>query len=181
MYNSSQESKNFKEVLINCTYIIFPISREPDIYRNCLNARDFPKFHLVAVVILVVVVVVSHFSPSWLIVVVAEQCLARSLNNRDTFTIDNRLSDSRAFSRELTLELSSNFRLSDTVRRAGVLRKRYSLALYSRVSRAVKLDTFIGCWSNLAWPTACWMLGLSIYEMEVSALDISGRVSIIPE
>lgn len=111
--------------------------------------------------------------------------LYQVLNNHDTFTIDKRPNDPpRAFSLEFTLELSSNFRLSDTKFQTRLVEQRYCendilvrcIREYRELSSSTRsLAAEATLRDRLA---ARWMLGLSINGMEASALDISGRVSV---
>lgn len=78
-----------------------------EIAQTCAISGKWAIFHLVFIIVFVILVVsgfsiLAHYRHDGVV-----------LNNHDTFTIDNRPIDPpRAFLREL--ELSSNFRLSDT-------------------------------------------------------------------
>jgi len=96
------------------------------------------------------------------------------------FTIDT-------FSREFALEFSSNFRLSDTEFQTRFAEQGYCendilsrcIREYRELSNSTRSLAVEAIWRDRS--AARWMLGLSINGMGASALDISGRVSIIRE
>jgi len=104
-----------------------------------------------------------HYRRYKLIIVMAWS-FYQVLNNHDTFIIDNRPNDPpRAFSLEFTLELSSNFRLSDTKFQTRLVEQRYCendiLAVFASIescqARRVHWLPRQPCVTDW-WHAGCW-------------------------